>query len=256
MTMPVGCENKEAIVAYLYDEVDAIERNRIEAHLAACGECRAEVNALRSVRIELPAWAPPERDLGFAIVDRAQTAAAPRRWVMPAWGLAAAATLVLAAAAAIANVEVSYGAQGLSVRTGWARETAAQSTTAAQNTTATSRQTAAVQPDVRAELTNLERRLRAEFATKDTDVRPVAATATNESSDDVLRRVRTLIGESETRQQKELSLRLAQVLRDFDRQRQTDLIRIQYGLGQLERTSAADREMVNHLVRVSSQQQR
>jgi hypothetical protein len=109
---------------------------------------------------------------------------------------------------------------------------------------------------LRAELTNLERRLRAEFATKEPEVRPVAAAATNESSEDVLRRVRTLIGESETRQQKELSLRLAQVLRDFDRQRQTDLIRIQYGLGQLERSSAADREMVNHLVRVSSQQQR
>ena len=76
---------KEAIVAYLYDEIDAVERNRIEAHLARCSECRAEVNALRAVRIELPAWAPPERDLGFTIADRAQTAAPPRRWIMPAW---------------------------------------------------------------------------------------------------------------------------------------------------------------------------
>ena len=107
---------KEAIVAYLYDEIDAVERNRIEAHLARCSECRAEVNALRAVRIELPAWAPPERDLGFTIADRAQTAAPPRRWIMPAWGLAAAATLVLAAAAAIANLEVSYDADGLTVR--------------------------------------------------------------------------------------------------------------------------------------------
>ena len=121
MTMPVGCEDKDAIVAYLYEEVDPVERSRIEAHLATCGACRAEVNALRAVRNELPAWAPPERDLGFTIVDRAQSAAPPRRWVMPAWGLAAAATLVLAAAAAIANVEIRYGADGLSVRTGWSR---------------------------------------------------------------------------------------------------------------------------------------
>jgi hypothetical protein len=248
MTMPAGCENKEAIVAYLYDEVGAIERNRIEAHLAACGECRAEVNALRAVRNELPAWAPPERDLGFAIVDRAQTAAPARRWVMPAWGLAAAATLVLAAAAAIANVEVSYGPRGLNVRTGWARDAGAPvAATVAEPVAAT-------RPEWRAELTNLERRLRGEFAARDAVARP-AATAANES-DDVLRRVRALIDESEARQQKELALRLAQVLRDFDRQRQTDLVRIQYGFGQLERSSAADREMVNHLVRVSSQQQR
>jgi hypothetical protein len=249
MTMPVGCQNKEAIVAYLYDEIDAIERSRIEAHLATCGDCRAEVNALRAVRIELPAWAPPERDLGFAIVDRAQTPAPARRWVMPAWGLAAAATLVLAAAAAIANVEVSYGGQGLTVRTGWAKPVPPPTTT-----TATTHPVSAVEPDWRAELTSLERRLRGEFAAKDAGARPVQAAA-NES-DDVLRRVRTLIGESETRQQRELALRIAQVLRDFDRQRQTDLVRIQYGFGQLERSTAADREMVNHLVRVSSQQQR
>jgi hypothetical protein len=30
-------------------------------------------------------------------------------------------------------------------------------------------------------------------------------------------------------------------------------VRIQNGFGQLERSTAADREMVNHLVRVSSQ---
>jgi hypothetical protein len=248
MTMPVGCESKEAIVAYLYDEIDAIERNRIEAHLARCSECRAEVNALRAVRIELPAWAPPERDLGFTIVDRTQPAAPPRRWIMPAWGLAAAATLVLAVAAAIANVEVSYGADGLTVRTGWGRAVAAPADTVAAKPVATP------QPDWRAELTSLEQRLRNELAAKDVGAPRVAAAATNES-DDVLRRVRTMIGESETRQQRELALRLAQVLRDFDRQRQTDLVRIQYGFGQLERSSAADREMVNHLVRVSSQQQ-
>jgi hypothetical protein len=248
MTMPVECESKEAIVAYLYDEIDAVERNRIEAHLARCSECRAEVNALRAVRIELPAWAPPERDLGFTIADRAQTAAPPRRWIMPAWGLAAAATLVLAAAAAIANLEVSYDADGLTVRTGWGRTVAAPAETRAAMPVVTS------QPDWRAELTSLEGRLRDEFAAKEAAPR-VSAAATNES-DDVLRRVRTMIGESETKQQRELALRLAQVLRDFDRQRQTDLLRIQYGLGQLERSGAADREMVNHLVRVSSQQPR
>ena len=42
------------------------------------------------------------------------------RW-KPALGLAAAAVLVLAVASAIANLEVKYDANGLVVRTGWAR---------------------------------------------------------------------------------------------------------------------------------------
>ncbi|MGH9312861.1 MAG: anti-sigma factor family protein [Vicinamibacterales bacterium] len=244
--MPVGCEDKDAIVAYLYDEMDAGERARIEAHLASCGACRAEVTALRAVRIELPAWAPPERDLGFAIVDRAQEAAPARRWTMPAWGLAAAAMLVLAAAAAIANLEVSYGADGFSVRTGWSRGQDVQTRAGREPAPAA----ADSQAQWRAELTSLEQRLREELGANET--RAASTTPAPEPAE-VLRRVRTLIGESETRQQRELALRLAEVLRDFDRQRQTDLVRIQYGLGQLERSSAADREMVNHLVRVSSQ---
>jgi hypothetical protein len=59
----------------------------------------------------------------------------------------------------------------------------------------------------------------------------------------VLRRVQTLIDQSEARQQRELALRLAQVLNDFDRQRQTDLVRIQQGFG----------ELLNQFVRVSQQ---
>jgi hypothetical protein len=248
MTMPVGCEDKDAIVAYLYDEVEGDERARVEAHLASCASCRAEVNALRAVRIELPAWAPPERDLGFTIVDRERPAT--RRWaLLPAWGLAAAAaTLVLAAAAAIANVEVTYGANGFNVRTGWSRGEASRTT---QPTIDLSDSAANNEAQWRAELTSLERRLRDEFRTGQTRL---AATPSTPEAAELLRRVRTLIGESETRQQRELALRIAQVLRDFDRQRQSDLVRIQYGLGRLERSTAADREMVNHLVRVSSQQ--
>jgi Putative zinc-finger len=247
MTMPVKCEDKDAIVAYLYDEVDAVERARIEAHLTGCSACRGEVNALRAVRVELPAWVPPERDLGFTIVDRARAAAPARRWIVPAWGLAAAATLVLATAAAIANLEVTYGADGFRVRAGWSR---GQDRAVAESRGRPAQTAPGTRDEWRAELTSLERRLRTEFGTNET--RAVSSAPASESAD-VLRRVRTLIDESETRQQRQLALRLAEVLRDFDRQRQTDLVRIQYGLGQLERSTAADRQMVNHLVRVSSQ---
>src|SRR5512138_3706752 len=123
------CGQKEALVSYLYDECDAAERGRVEAHLGTCAECRAEVAEFRNVRAQLAGWAPPDRELGFTIVPAFPAAAAasraywwrsPRLW-MPA-GLAAAAVLLLASAAAIANLDVRYGQDGLVIRTGWNHE--------------------------------------------------------------------------------------------------------------------------------------
>jgi Putative zinc-finger len=257
MTMPERCDDsrmKEALVALLYDELDAGGRADIEAHLASCAACRQEASALRALRLELPAWTPPERELGFAIVDRtARTERVARSpWALPAWGLAAAAALVLAAGAAIANLEVSYGSDGFRVRTGWSRgegETA-QSVQAPRREP--SAVTAAPDPsdEWRVELAGLERRLRDELVAG--PVRTVSSTP-RADSEDVLRRVQALINESEARQQRELALRLAQVLNDFDRQRQVDLVRIQQGFGQLERSTAVDRELLNQFVRVSQQ---
>jgi hypothetical protein len=242
---------KEALVALLYDELEAGERADIEAHLASCAACREEASALRALRLELPAWTPPERELGFAIVDRAARSERVTRspWALPAWGLAAAAALVLAAGAAIANLEVSYGSDGFRVRTGWSRsegETVQSVQSPRREPSAAPAQSA----EWRAELAGLERRLREELGTG--PVRTVASTARSDS-EDVLRRVQALINESEARQQRELALRLAQVLNDFDRQRQTDLVRIQQGFGQLERSTAVDRELLNQFVRVSQQ---
>jgi len=110
--------DKELLVEYLYDDMDAAGRRAIEAHLASCVACRDEVGALRSTRRVLAAWAPPERQLGFQIVSGATPPPrASRVHVFPMWGLAAAAVLVLAAAAAIANIEVRYGADGTVERT-------------------------------------------------------------------------------------------------------------------------------------------
>ena len=56
------------------------------------------------------------------------------------------------------------------------------------------------------------------------------------SDADVLRRVRELLAQSETKQQGELALRINQVLRDVDAQRVEDLKRIQQGLRGIEAT--------------------
>jgi len=100
MTMTPMCEDKSALVAYVYGECTADERRAVEAHLARCGACRAEVEGLRDLRDHLAEWTPPDEVLGFRVVrPDAPPVLAPRAWWRaPAWGLAAAAVLVLAAA--------------------------------------------------------------------------------------------------------------------------------------------------------------
>ena len=91
--------NKELPVAWLYDDLNDMDRAKVEMHLRACEACREELAGLRDVRVDLAAWAPPLPDLGFRIVREVKPAAklSWRSWWTPAAGLAAAATLVLPA---------------------------------------------------------------------------------------------------------------------------------------------------------------
>ena len=73
----------------------------------------------------------------------------------------------------------------------------------------------------------------------------------------VLRRVRAIIAESETRQQRELALRVRQVIQDFDARRRTDLATIQQGFGQIQGATAIEaqqhRDVMNYLRLVAQQ---
>ena len=75
------------------------------------------------------------------------------------------------------------------------------------------------------------------------------------SSHDLLQQVRALVAESEQRQQKELALRLSQVLTDVESQRRSDLVRIEQNMGQIEgftgQEAVRQRELLNYLMRVS-----
>ena len=118
------CDSKELLVGFLYDEIDPVSKRTFERHLATCSECRAELAELDATREQIALWAPPDADLGFRIVRGAEAAApTPLRFrffsFSPAWGFAAAALVVLAIGAAIANLDVRYGSDGLVVRTGW-----------------------------------------------------------------------------------------------------------------------------------------
>ncbi|HEX5071470.1 MAG TPA: zf-HC2 domain-containing protein [Vicinamibacterales bacterium] len=92
------CNERDRLIAYLYDECDARERDAVREHLDACDECRTEVAGLRSVREDLLAWDVPEH----GSVWKPFTPAPPRAWwrEVPAWAMAAAAGLVLVAGAA------------------------------------------------------------------------------------------------------------------------------------------------------------
>ena len=119
-------ERSERIVDYLYGELDANRQREFEAHLGACAACRAEVTSLGLTRERLAEWAPPEQaEAGLAlrvVRERAGSPVpAPARGTWGPWGLAAAATRGLAAAAAVAHLEVRVGSEGLVVRTGWAQ---------------------------------------------------------------------------------------------------------------------------------------
>jgi hypothetical protein len=252
MNVLSGCDNKDALVAYLYGEAEAEERRGVEAHLRVCPECRSELEAWQATRRNLTAWTPPEQRpafrLGLVPVER------PFASLYRAWGVAAAAVLVLAASAAVANLQIQYGPQGVSVRTGWQ----APAVPASAPAVLPASQSVRPAPDVwRVELAAVEARLRRELTERSTSASLVSAPPSSRPQAEVLRRVQQLIEESESRQQRQLALRMSELLRDVEVQRRSDLVRIQQGLSQVEGITGAEaarqREVLNYLVRVSQQ---
>ena len=261
------------LVAYLYDDIDPVVRATFDAHLPACARCRADLDDLRGVRAELAQWAPPRPT--FAVVSHQSSVVsrqspsispapspqppAPIWWrQIPVWAQVAAALLIFGVSAGIANLDVHYGTGGLTVRTGWSpRASEAGPAEVASRAGATKAE------PWRADLTALEQQLRTEFhaatvpAAAAPPVANVRSTGTAAGDADFLRRVRALLDDSEKRQQREFQLQLAAALRDVGAQRRADLVRIDQNLGLIQNNTgievAKQREMLNYLVRVSSQ---
>jgi hypothetical protein len=259
--------DKELLVSYLYDDAGDADRARCEAHLRDCAECREELSALRGVRADLISWSPPQPEFGFRVVREPKVVPMPpraatswRAWWTPAAGLAAAAVLVLAAASAIAHVEIHRGSDGLTVRTGWS--SAAPAAPAEPQVSARSAlsdrapQPAAIDPAV---VGAIERRLAAleTSARERNGVRNASVQSARVSDAEIVHRMRELLAQSETKQQGELALRIAQVLRDVEAQRVADLARIQQGFRGIEASVSAEaqghRELTNYLLSSSKQ---
>ena len=235
------CDDKSLLVAFLYDECETVERQRVEAHLEVCAACRAEVEALTGLRGRLAGWAAPEPAPDFRVVP---AAAAVTRRVWPAargWALAAAAMFLLAIGVGVANVEIRYGPDGLVVRTGWVAADGVDAVASADDM------------PWRTDLAALESALREEMAGATPRGPGAVSDGTGES--EVLARVHRLIEESERRQQRDLALRFAQLMGESEAQRQADLLRIEQQVGQLQGLSEAEvvqhNEIMDYLVRVA-----
>lgn len=249
MTCSYGAHRDEAIVAYLYDDGDgdAAGRASFEAHLQTCARCRAEAQSLRGVRSQLAHWSPPH----FVSSSNPKAAFSNLPWwrSIPVWAQVAAAILFLGVSAAIANLDVRYDRSGLTVRTGWS---GAAGDSGAARSEPWQAGIAALESQLKNEMRKNEMRTaQASTVSPPAPARTVSGSPAPVSEAEVTRRVRALVEESERRQQRELALRIAELLRDVNAQRQADLVKIDRTLGVVQNTVGIEvmknRQQINQM---------
>jgi len=238
-------DNHDALLDYLYEEGDPAERLKIARHLQTCAACSVAVLEFQTVRGMLSEWRPPASQLGFRIVQDHPSPPPPpnRAWWVPSsrlgvWAQAAAAVLLFAAGVAVSQLNFNYTDRVMTVRS-----QSNESTPAIRNTSIE------LPPSLETVGSGVTR----------TATEPVPSTNTNIAAntdvEQLLQRVRSMIEQSEVRQQRELALRLSQVAREVDTQQRADLLRIQQNLGQFEMQTGAQidqqQQIVDYLVRTS-----
>jgi hypothetical protein len=175
---------------------------------------------------------------------------------LPVWAQVAAAALLVAAAAAIANVEVRSTTDGLVVTTGWMQKSDA---------TAAMPDLQASMEEWRRELVALEQSLRAEITARQEAIRtavtiPPVEPGGHLDTAAVFQRVQSMIAASEDRQQQEMARRFIQAERTWNMRWTNDRQTMSRHLGNLQgRTmavQAGQQEMMNQfrLQRVSAPQ--
>ena len=181
--------------------------------------------------------------------------------VLPVWAQLGAAALLVGVAVGISGLEVRYDNQGVTVRTGWQRAgksqpSAVPAVPAVPASTIPASAASGASAPWRADLTALEQQLRTEYRSSSSAGQALQASSGPPMSEqEFMRRVRQLVDASETRQQRELALRLSAVVRDMETQRRADMVRVADVFGRVEgRAGAAvaqQRDIMNYLRRVS-----
>jgi anti-sigma factor RsiW len=235
-------ENHDALVDYLYEEGDPAERLKVAKHLQECAECAVAVLEFQNVRGMLGNWTPPLASPSAtmtspsASVDHRAGGGWSWGWGSTAsreksrlwnlrkepsrWGVqAAAAVLLFLSGMAVSQLRVDYTDGTVTV----SRQSAAPTMAALRNPSSITLPPDNVNPtSADAVIDRLEQELRRRL-----QVPPQNAAST----EDLLQRVRSMIDQSERRQQHELAVRLSQVTREVDTQHQADLLRIQQDFG-------------------------
>ncbi len=282
--MSFCCTDKDTLIAFLYGECDDATSAAVNAHVADCPACADEVRGFARVRETLSQWAPPDRVGGFRLVRdepavpaRAATVLRPARWwqgPLPVLGRVAAAILLFAGGAAMANLDIHYDQNGLSVRTGWQQAARSPSPAAtgavsmADYELPSAPETSAMAPTTvstptagtpwRLEMAALERNLREEFHRQLAAARAsssgIAPTRVSFETDTgearLMAQVHALIDESDRRQQLEMSYRINQLEHDMQARRTADVIRGRQSFGQLGATPVylpEQRQMMNYI---------
>jgi hypothetical protein len=239
-------DDHDALLDYLYEEGDPVQRLKIARHLQTCTTCSVAVLEFQTVRGMLSEWKPPASELGFRVVQDGGTAsAAPRRawWVPPGrlgvLAQAAAAVLLFAAGVAVSQLHIDYGDGTLTVRTrpeppaiSAARNSSIELPPSSLENVGSGSSRTSTNIDSTPTNPNLVSGVTPTVATNAADV------------EQLLQRVRAMIEQSEIRQQRQLALRLSQVAREVDTQHQADLLRIQQDFGDQQ-------NLMEYLVRTS-----
>jgi hypothetical protein len=240
----------EAIVAYIYGEIDAPERASFEAHVRTCLVCRREIDDIGGVRAQLAHWSPPgNADLQPVVnwlphdAGRASAAADARTgwWrEVPVWAQTAAALLVLGVALGAANLSVHYdGAHGLSITTGWMRTAA----TAAPSDAASRADLVALRDELNGQI----RATAATEAARAVDAANVVAPKTTNDAD-IMRKVHALVDSSAKMQESELALRIVQLSREMQTQRLSDLNNIDRMVRGFQRNTGSQMQLQNEVI--------
>jgi hypothetical protein len=242
MSLTFECGDKNALVAYLYEECEPELREVISGHLTRCDSCSSEIDGLGWTRRSLEVWTPPMPELGFQMPVPVQEKRLPWwRAPMPAWAQAVAALLIF----------------GVGLSAGLARGPVAQPQVAS-NPPAAAPEATPVNGATRMDLAQLEERIKAEIGQlrTATPVRQVVAS----SDEEVMKKVEALLAQSEEKQRREFTLRSVEMARDFEAQRRIDMASVREAVGQFQGVTGTEirqqREAIdriNSLIRVGQQ---
>ncbi len=204
------CDQRERVLDYLYDEATDASRRDMEHHLESCDDCRDELRALRGVRTDLLAWSVPHPPSVWT--PFAPAPVVPWFRQVPAWAMAAAASVMFVMGAGGGFAAYALGARGALQASG--------GTPPAVVAQAPGLDAEAVGALVRRELTSAQVNSEKPVAVVPVSVSGYRLDAAAERR--LLARANELVGMSEERQVSWVRNFLEALARDAERQRRSD----------------------------------